>query len=264
MFGVDVAEGLLELGDVAVPLLLARGVDPGLDVEPDLDQPWELSGVDLLERAAQTSMFVGAGGGVRAGAGAQLDAALPEVVGEVGELPSGRRPVVLDGPVRPAPLYELDVASEDFFRVNGGVAHGGVEVLVAEEGGGDVDGQAVVDGVGGEQAPEVVRGEALSDLEAHAGPGQGTVQVLAQGAGVEGPWPAPEPILEQVGQRVAPAAFMLVVAAGEGDLAVGPAARVMTWARTEASWGLAGMTRSASVFDGATWSRGMTSPLGWR
>lgn len=68
MFGVDIAEGLLELGDVTAPLLVARGVDPGLDVEPDLDQPWELCGVDLLERAAQTGMLVGAGGGVARGA----------------------------------------------------------------------------------------------------------------------------------------------------------------------------------------------------
>ena len=80
---------MLELGDVALPLLLARGVDPGLDVEADLDQPRQLLGVDLLERAAQTGMFVATGRSVWADAGAELDATLPEVVGEVRELPSG-------------------------------------------------------------------------------------------------------------------------------------------------------------------------------
>ena len=35
------AEGLLELGDVALPLLVAGGVDPGLDVEAACDgQPF--------------------------------------------------------------------------------------------------------------------------------------------------------------------------------------------------------------------------------
>ena len=94
------------------------------------------------------------------------------MVGEVGELPAGGRAVVVGGPVRSAPLDELAVAGEYFFGVDGGVAHGGVEVLVAEERRRDVDGQAVVDGVGGEQPPEVVRGEPLVAVEVHAGVGE--------------------------------------------------------------------------------------------
>ena len=61
VFGVDVAEGLLELGDIPEPPLVAGGVDPGFDVESDLHEPWGLVGVDLLERAAQAGVLVDAG-----------------------------------------------------------------------------------------------------------------------------------------------------------------------------------------------------------
>jgi hypothetical protein len=89
MFAVNVAEGLFELGDISEPSLVAGGVDPGFEVEADLHQPWGLVGVDLLARAAEAGVLVDAWGGVGADAGAELDATLREVVGEVRELPAG-------------------------------------------------------------------------------------------------------------------------------------------------------------------------------
>jgi hypothetical protein len=53
---VDVTERFFELGYVAVPLLVAGGVDRGFDVEADLGESGELVGVDLLERAAQAGV----------------------------------------------------------------------------------------------------------------------------------------------------------------------------------------------------------------
>ena len=53
----------------------------------------------------------------------------------------------------------LLVVADDVFVEDGDVAAGDLQVEVAEQGRADVDRQAVVDQVGGEQATEVVRGE---------------------------------------------------------------------------------------------------------
>ena len=86
------------------------------------------------------------------------------------------------------------------------VAAGGLDIQVAEQRGADVDGQAVVDQVGGEDPAEVVRGE-LQSGELRVGLGQ-----LGAGAGAACAqivlvvmtslrWPIWR--LEQEGQRVA-------------------------------------------------------------
>jgi hypothetical protein len=49
---------------------------------------------------------------------------------------------------------------DDLVGVDGHIPFGGVEVQVAQELGGDVDGQAAVDRLGGEQPPEVVGNQA--------------------------------------------------------------------------------------------------------
>jgi hypothetical protein len=54
--------------------------------------------------------------------------------------------------------------ADDVFVEDGDVAVGGLHVQVSKEGGADVDRQAVVDEVGGEQAAEVVRGNPSGQL----------------------------------------------------------------------------------------------------
>lgn len=51
------------------------------------------------------------------------------------------------------------VGGDEVFGEHGGVAAGGVEAEVAEQGCGDVQREACADELGGEQATEVVRGE---------------------------------------------------------------------------------------------------------
>lgn len=94
---------------------------------------------------------------IGADAAAELDAAPTEMLCEIGEFGGGGCAVFLGGPFGSPALDELLVASEHFVGIDRGVAHGGIEVLVSEQLGRDVDGQAVVDRVGGEKTSEVVR-----------------------------------------------------------------------------------------------------------
>jgi hypothetical protein len=51
------------------------------------------------------------------------------------------------------------VVTDDVFVEDSDIAAGGFEVEVTEQGGADVDGQPVIDEVGGEEPPEVVGAE---------------------------------------------------------------------------------------------------------
>ena len=159
--------------------------------------------------------------------------------------------------------------ADDVFVEHCDVTAGGLEVEVAEQGGADVDGQAVVDQLGGEKAAEVVRAE-VNPVEAGVGQRDGLAEVAeffgdASGgrsprcvgrcgvgrgtaAGRSRPGRCVEPCEHGNGCRRAVCRRMM---------------QAMTW-NSSADMG---MTRSRSVLDGATTSSAMTSPLGrwyWR
>lgn len=96
-------------------------------------------------------------GAVGAVAGAEGDFAEVEVVAELGPFGVGGFAVLVAGSVGAALVDEGAVVADDLVGVDGDVSLGGVEVEVAEQLGGDVDGQAGVDGLGCEDPAEVVR-----------------------------------------------------------------------------------------------------------
>lgn len=130
-----------------------------MGVALDLEQPGDLGEVQAEHRAADAGVFVLAGGAVGPVAGAERDLAQREVVAEVLPLDVAGFAVLLGGPLGAAQVDVLPVVPDDLLRVDGDVALGGVEVQVPEELGGDVNRQAGVDGLGGEDPAEVVPGE---------------------------------------------------------------------------------------------------------
>jgi hypothetical protein len=98
-------------------------------------------------------------GSVGAEAVAELDAAELEVLLEVSPFVWGDVTVLGGVALGAAAGDEFPVAADDVVGEDGGVAAGGLQVDVPEEGGGDVQREAGADHLGGEQAAEVVRGE---------------------------------------------------------------------------------------------------------
>ena len=129
------------------------------EVVGDLGEPIELCRVRAQHWAADAGMFVLAGSAVGATAGAELDLAPLEVPEELGPLGIGGLPVLGTGSDAPPAGDEGSVVVDDVLVVDGDVALGGGQVLVAEELGGDVDGEPRGHRLGGEDAPEVMRGE---------------------------------------------------------------------------------------------------------
>src|SRR6266567_1940475 len=97
--------------------------------------------------------------------------------------------VLLAGVGGPAAGDEGTVTVDDFFGVDGLVAHGRVDVFVSADQLGDVRGHAVEDGVGDEQPTKVV-GDEVQRLVVgvgESGSGQGGGQQRADGFGVDRP-----------------------------------------------------------------------------
>jgi len=134
---------------------------------------------------------------------------------------------------------------------------------VAEELGGDVHRESGGDRFGGEDTPEVVRREPqrTSVRTSQAGEGDGSVQEDLDAVGgedllPEAPWP-----LEQEREERAVQPLGLVVAGHQRQLLGVAADAGDDGLSTSASSGLTTRSRSRSVFDGVTCSRGMTSPV---
>src|SRR5262250_1871581 len=104
-------------------------------------------------------MLVLAGGAVGPVAGAERDLAEAEMVAEFGPLGVGRLAVFLAGPLAAAAGDELPVVADHLGRVDGDVALSGVQVKVAQELGSDMDRQAAVNGLGGEDPAKIMGGE---------------------------------------------------------------------------------------------------------
>ena len=133
--------------------------ESGEQVGVDLGQPLELVGVGSEQRAAQAGVFVLAGCGVGASADPEFDFAFLGVGEELVPLVVGDVAVFLAGSQGSAAGDERPVVFDYVRVVDGDVTLGGVETLVAEKLGGDVDRQTEGDGFGGEDPPEVMRRE---------------------------------------------------------------------------------------------------------
>jgi hypothetical protein len=104
-------------------------------------------------------MFVDAWGGVGTSAGPQRDLAAFEVAEEFVPFGVGGHSVLFAGSHRTSACDEGAMPVDDFFRVDGLVAHGGVDVAVAGDELGDVGWHPVQHGVSDKHAPKIVWGE---------------------------------------------------------------------------------------------------------
>ncbi len=147
----------LESFDLAEPAAFRRLADPLVQVGDDLGKPLGLSRVRPQHRAAEAGVFVPARRAVGAGAGAEFELAAGEVLLELGPLLGGGFAVLLAGALGAAPVHERGVVAQHVVLVDRNVCLGGGQVAVTEQLRGDVHGQPAGDGLGGEDAPEVVR-----------------------------------------------------------------------------------------------------------
>ena len=97
LFVVQVAQGELQLLEVADPRILARGTDAGVQVGFDKREPGALRRVDLQETATHASVFVGATGSVWTDAVTQFDPPTAEMFTELIECLGGGFAVFLEG-----------------------------------------------------------------------------------------------------------------------------------------------------------------------
>jgi hypothetical protein len=84
-----VAQGELQLLDVADPRIVARGSDAGVQVGFDKREAIALCGVDLQETATHASVFMGATGSVWTNAVTQFDPPTAEMFTELIEFLGG-------------------------------------------------------------------------------------------------------------------------------------------------------------------------------
>ncbi|MFF2431192.1 hypothetical protein [Streptomyces mirabilis] len=153
-------KGEVESFDLTAPAFVDRALAAGQQVGLQLVEPGQHPGVDRQHRASDTGELMRAGRAVRASAGAEFDLALVEVLLEVTPLLVSGSAVLRRGPLGPATVEEFGVVGDDVLVEDCDVAAGGLDIEVAEQGRADVNGQAIVDQVGGEQPADVVRGEA--------------------------------------------------------------------------------------------------------
>ena len=155
-----VAEREVEPFDIGKPAFLVGPAAAGDEVRFELVEAADHSRADVEHRAADAGMLVHARRSVRACAAAEFHLALVEVLLELVPFGVGRGPVLLAWSQAPATVEEGLVVADEILPEDRDVAAGGLQVEVSEQSGADVDGQPVVDEVGGEDAPEVVGCEA--------------------------------------------------------------------------------------------------------
>jgi hypothetical protein len=186
-------KGLFQPGHFAEPGALAGLGDPLGEVVLEFVHQWEAAGLGAQHGAADAGVLVRAGGAVGAVAVAVGDFPQGEVLFECVPFGLGGLTVFLSGPVLAPGLDERLVGADDLVGVDGGVGAGGVQRTVTEDRGGDVDGQAGADGLGGEEPTEVVGGEpqrravGVADGVAVEDP----LDALADRLGLKTWWPEP-------------------------------------------------------------------------
>ena len=119
-------------------------------------EPCSLGRFDFAEITSEAGVFVGAVRSVGSVAVAERDLALPEVLDEF--VPFGLRGLTVLGrrPRLSAVVDKAVVRLEDIFLIDSGVAAGDLDVVVAHNLCGQVDGKAGVDDVGNEDPAEVM------------------------------------------------------------------------------------------------------------
>ena len=118
----DVPEAFFQGGDFAEPLHLAGFFKPFNGVLLNLQQARDLGEVKSQHRAANTSVFVLAGGAVGPVAGAEGDLAEAEVVTELGPFGVARLAVFFAGTLTAPLVDELPVVTDYLGRVNGDIS----------------------------------------------------------------------------------------------------------------------------------------------
>jgi hypothetical protein len=146
-----------------------------------------LTGIDAQHKAADAGVLVDAGGVVGPAAGAELKFAQLEVVLEFGPFLVGGLAVFSGGPQGPPLVDEGPVGADQVVLEHRQVGMGGGQVVMAEQPGGDVDGQAAGDRLGGEYAADVVRRivQRLPGPVGEPGPLQGGADQILDGAGAD-------------------------------------------------------------------------------
>src|SRR6202165_3485028 len=159
-FGGGAGEADPEAFGLAVPAVGLGFGDAGDEVVADVFEARPGGGIGSQQRAAQTAVFMDAGGVVGAAAVADGDLAVFEVPDELGPFLVGRGAVFLGGAQCAAAGDVCAVAVDHLFGVDRLVSHGGVDVAVAGDELGDVWWAAGDDRVGDEQTAEIVEGVA--------------------------------------------------------------------------------------------------------
>lgn len=214
-------------------------------------------------------MFVFSGGGVCSPSVAELDVVLIEVLFEFGPFSGGQGPVFPGVPCRPAAGEVGLVVADDVLLKDGHLAVGGLYVQVSKEGGANVDRQAVVDEVGGEQAAEVVwvnRHPASSGCST----ARASLSLPSSARNNPGLMTSVRCPIVRWNRNGCDSLVMLLY--GSKRVARGTPCRflVRRWMMVATTWNssaVIGITRSRSVLDGATTTWATTSPLGrayWR
>lgn len=147
-----------QLGDLPGPATLLGFDDAFFEVGDDRGQPVELGGVDSEYGAAQAGVFVFAAGAVGAGAAAQFDPAQGEVFFELFPFGVGGFAVLLRGTAGAPVVDEGAVGADQVVLEDRDVGFGAGQVPMAQDLGGDVQREPVLDGCGGEDPTKVVRG----------------------------------------------------------------------------------------------------------
>src|SRR6478609_4903944 len=158
--GAGAGEADLEALGLAVPAVGFGFGDAGDEVVADLFEARPGGGIGSQQRAAQTAVFVDAGGVVGAAAVADGDLAVFEVADELGPFLVGRGAVFLGRAQCAAAGDVCAVPVDHLVGVDRLVSHGGVDVAVAGDALGDVWWHAVHDRVGDKQTAEIVEGVA--------------------------------------------------------------------------------------------------------
>src|SRR5713226_4637301 len=175
--GTQEGQGQVDALDLTVPSLCPGPLAADEQVGFDLVEPGQHRGGNLKDRAANTGMLVRARGAIWAAAGAEFHLPLVEVFFELGPLRVAWRPV-FHGRAQLAPPVEKPlVVADEILVEDRDITAGCLQGQVPEQGGADVDGQAVVDQFGGEDPAEVVGAE-RQPRELWPGLGQGEAGAL--------------------------------------------------------------------------------------
>ena len=130
-----------------------------LSVILDLQQARNLGEGNPEHGASDAGVLMLAGSAIGTVAGAESDLAKAEMIAELRPFRVGGFTVFFAWPLCPSLVNELPVMADYLSRVDGDISLSCVQVEVAKQSGGDMDREAAVDGFGGEDPAEIMRGE---------------------------------------------------------------------------------------------------------